>query len=121
MNNALALNQPFIIKNNLFLKGKIYERIFCLIGMLSMILLSVFYIFQANIEASDKYLVQKYENELSQLAKENENLTINSVQTSSLDNIAVLLEEPTKSQDLHFEKAGKIHYIQILDTQFVAK
>jgi len=121
MNNSLILNPPFVLKNSLFLKGKFTLRRFYSVGILLIIILSVFYIFQANAEVSKKYLVWQYENELNQVLSKNQNLIINSVHLNSLDGVAALLEEPAKSGELSFEKIDKIHYIQILDTRFVAK
>jgi len=122
MNNTLTLNQPFALKKKLFFKGKFVLRKFCFGGaFLLIIILSIFYIFQANVEAREKYLFQRYENQLIQSLKENQNLIISSIQTNSLNNIVGLLEEQVQSGGRNFEKVDKIHYIQILDTQFVAK
>ncbi len=121
MNNSLTLNPPFVLKNSLSLKAKFTLRRFYFAGILLIIILSVFYIFQANAEVSKKYLVQQYENELNQILNKNQNLIIDSVHLNSLDGVAALLEESVQSGGLSFEKIDKIHYIQILDTQFVAR
>ena len=121
MNNSLILNPPFVLKNSLFLKGKFTLRRFYSIGILLIIILSVFYVFQANIDVSKKYLVRQYESELNQILNKNQNLIISSVHLNSLDDVAALLEKPVQPGELSFEKIDKIHYIQILDTRFVAK
>ena len=90
-------------------------KILWLLSILSMISLLVFYIFQINTVISGKYLVEKYKNRLIELSMENKNLEINSVHTVSLGNVLTLLE----SSD--FEKASKVHYIQILGNKVITK
>jgi len=121
INNSLTLNHLFVLRNNLVLKKRFDLRRFCLWASLLTVILLIFYIFQINIESSEKYLIQKYENKLNQLIKENNSLMANSFQVNSLDNIAALLEKTTQSQELRFEKVGRIHYIRILDTQLVSR
>lgn len=112
MNNTLILNHPhsLIIK---LLKRSITLRLFWLLTILSVVALLAFYVFQVNAVVSERYSVQKYEKRMSEISRENQNLEISSAQTNSLDNIIALLGE------LNFEKADKIHYIQVLDTQVV--
>ncbi len=112
MNNTLTLNHPLIIKP---LKRLITLRLFWLSVILSVAALLAFYVFQVNAVVSEIYLIQKYEKRISEISRENQNLEISSAQTNSLDNITALLGE------LNFEKADKIHYIRVLDTQVVAK
>jgi len=112
MNNTLILNHPLIIKP---LKRPITLRLFWLLIILSVVALLVFYLFQVNAVVSERYLIQKYEKRISEISRENQNLEISSAQTNSLDNITALLGE------LNFEKADKIHYIRVLDTQVVTK
>jgi len=94
---------------------KISLRIFWLLITLLIVALLVFYIFQVNAEVSERYLIQKQENRLIELSKENKNLEISSVQVISLDNILSLLE------DSDFEKTNKVHYIRILENKVVTK
>lgn len=94
---------------------KVSFRVFWFLTALSIAVLLVFYIFQVNAEISERYLIQEYQKRISEVSKENQNLEISSAQINSLDNITLLLEE------LNFEKTDKIHYIQALDTQVVAK
>ena len=84
-------------------------------SILSVICLAVLYIFQANLEISERYLVEKYSGEAGTLAKENKNLQISSAEFSSLGKIAELVET------LEFEKTEKIHYIRVIDAHVVAK
>lgn len=115
MNNTLILNPPFILKHNLSVKWKIILKIFWIFSILSIIAFLVFYIFQVNTKVTERYLIQKYERQISEISKENKNLEIQAVQASSLYNITELLEP------LNFQKTDKIYYIRVLDTQVVAK
>lgn len=90
-------------------------RIFWLLITLLIVALLVFYIFQVNAEVSERYLIQRYENGLIELSKENKNLEISSVQVISLDNILSLLENSD------FERTNKVHYIRILENKVVTK
>jgi len=115
MNNILILNPPFTLKRSLFLKWPLALRIFGLLSALLIVALLVFYVFQINREVSERYLIQRYENRLIELSKENKNLEISSVQMISLDNILSLLENSD------FEKTNKVHYIRILENKVVTK
>ncbi len=77
--------------------------------------LLTFYVFQINIEVSERYLIRDYEKRITELSNQNKILAINSTQNSSLGKMAEIIA----SQD--FEKIDKIHYIRILDTQVVTK
>jgi hypothetical protein len=94
---------------------KINLRILWLVNITLIVLFIGLYIYQVNAEASERYSIEQYQERISELSRENKTLEINSAQIGSLDNITKLLK------GLSFEKADKIHYIQILDTQVVAK
>ncbi len=115
MNHTLILNPPFILKGNLSLKWRIGLKVFWVLSVLLIVTLLVFYIFQVNRGVSERYSIQKYENRLIELSKENQNLEISSVQVISLDNILSLLENSG------FEKTDKVYYIKVPDTQVVTK
>lgn len=115
MNNIFILNPPFIFRRSLSLKWSFSFKIFLVFSILLLVLLLGFYVFQVNTEVSERYSIQKYERQISEISKENKNLEIQAVQTASLDKIAELLEP------LNFQKTDKIHYIRILDTKVVAK
>lgn len=115
MINILILNPLFILKRSPFLKWKIILRVFWILSIFSILAFLVFYVFQANAQVSERYLIQKYEKRLSEFSKENKSLGINSVQLNSLNNITTLINE------LGFEKIDKIHYIRVLDGQVVTK
>jgi len=115
MNTTLILNFPFVLGNRFTLKLRIIWRVFLGLGILSIIALVIFYIFQVNAEISERYSVQKYVGTLNEISEENKNLEINSLQLDSLENISGLLE------NLNFVKSDKIHYIRVLDNQVVSK
>lgn len=94
---------------------RIILRLFWIISFILVTFSLIFYVFQVNAEVSERYLIQKYEQKLSEVLKENQNLEISSVQASSLDDIMVLME------GLNFEKVDKIHYIRVLGNQIVTK
>lgn len=106
--NTLTLNHPLVVKP---LKRPIFLKLFWLLTVLSIVALLAFYVFQINRLVSEIYLVQKYERRISEISTENQNLEISSARTNSLDNMIALVGE------LNFEKADKIHYIQVLDAQ----
>ena len=121
MDNSLTLNHSFILEEKAFLRKKLNLNRLFFTGIFLMVVLSVFYIFQANNEISKKYLITQYESELSNLSKKNQDLTVNSIQINSLNGSAELLEQPNKENGLNFEKIDKIHYLKILDTRFVSR
>lgn len=94
---------------------KISLRVFWLLLALLLISFLIFYIFQVNSEASERYLIKGHEKRIAELQKANQILEINSAKAGSLDSITVLLEES------NFEKVEKIHYIQVSEIQVVAK
>lgn len=94
---------------------RINLRAFWLLSILLTIAFLVFYIFQVNVEVSERYSIQEYQERIAEISKENQSLEINSAQINSLDNLTLLLE------GLNFEETDKIHYIRVLDTQVVAK
>lgn len=94
---------------------KINLKWFCIVGTVTLFSLLSFYVYQVNAQASEKYSIQDSQNRISDILEENKDLEINSAQASSLESIAQMAKE------LEFEKADKIHYIQIIDTQVVTK
>jgi len=90
-------------------------KLFWIFAVLLSILFLGLYIYQVNAEISEKYSIQEYQKKISEISKENKLLEINSAQAGSLTSITNLLGE------LNFEKTEKIHYIQVLDAQVVAK
>lgn len=78
-------------------------------------LLSGLYIYQTNVEISDRYLIEDYTKKISTFSKENKVLEISLARAGSLDKLAQVVEP------MNFEKIDKIHYIRVLNTQAVAR
>ena len=60
-------------------------KIFITAAIFSIISLSIFYIYQTNLEVSERYLVQEYTKKISDFSGENKVLEISSAKSSSLD------------------------------------
>jgi len=89
-------------------------KIFITAAIFSIISLSIFYIYQTNLEVSERYLVQEYTKKISDFSGENKVLEISSAKSSSLDKMAQLVE----SSD--YERIDKIHHIKVLNGYVVA-
>jgi len=63
----------------------------------------------------ETYLVQVYQRKVGVLSQENKTLEINFSQVNSLSNITNAIN------NLNFEKAGQVRYIQVLEGQVVTK
>ncbi len=63
----------------------------------------------------ETYLIQNYQRKIKELSQENKTLEINFFQANSLSTIESLVK------NLNFEKVERIHYIQVLESQVVAK
>lgn len=74
-----------------------------------------FYVFQANAEISERFLVEEYDKKIQELSKENKVLEIGFARKGSLDRMKEL------ASSLGLEKVDKIHYIKVVETQVVAK
>lgn len=74
-----------------------------------------FYVFQANAEISERFLIEEYNKKIQELSKENKVLEIGFAKNGSLDRMKEL------ASSLGLEKVDKIHYIKVVETQVVAK
>ena len=115
MTERLSVLNPPIVRSFLSLNWRAGLRIILIFSVLLTLVLLVIYIFQVNAEVSERYLIQKYDNQLSETLRENQSLEINLMQSSSLNNVLVLMDE------LNFEKVDKVHHIRVLGNQVVAK
>ncbi len=106
MNHALALNQPISISLRLNLAFKVLA----LFLFISILVLSVFYVFQINAFTGEKYLLSSQEKQLDEVKREAEILKIDFARANSLNNIAIYY------QNQNFEKTSQVKYIRILDT-----
>lgn len=89
-------------------------KVICFAGLFVTLLLLIFYVWQVNGLTKGSYLVGSYEKQISQLTEENKNLEVSFAESSFLG------QALQKIQDLNFEKAASVKYIQILDNS-VAK
>ncbi len=120
-NCSLVLNSSFGWKNSLSLRF-CSKRIIYISAFVLILCFSIFYIFQINQLISEKYLIQRYKQELKQIEKENDELAIRLIQDSSLSYISWSTEEKENLlEDMGFQKIDRIYYIQDLDNQFVAR
>ncbi len=88
---------------------------FWILGLISIMALSVFYVFQINSFTKEIYSLKGYENKLASLERENEALEINSAKTNSLANLDSLVKEQ------NFKKAGNVKYIRIIESSVATK
>ena len=115
MNTSLVLNQPNIFNSIFSLKWKFSLRIFLVLGSVILTACLLFYVFQINLEATERHAIQKYEIKLGEVIRENQILGINLIQANSLENTISLVDQ------LNFEKIDKIHYIKVVGNKIVAK
>jgi len=113
--NILALNPSVPVIRPLVLKRKFSLKAFWILSFISIISLLIFYIFQVNSMIRETYLIQNYQRKIKELSQENKTLEINFFQANSLSTIESLVK------NLNFEKVERIHYIQVLESQVVAK
>ncbi len=110
--NIITLPLPISIKQ---ISLKLSLKTFWVLSIILTIAFLVFYIFQVNLMTTETYLIQYYQKKIKELSRENKTLEINFSQENSLSHLEVLVG------NLNLEKADKIHYIQVLEGQVVAK
>jgi predicted PurR-regulated permease PerM len=113
MNNTLVLNPPISIIRNLVFKIKFSWKTLWILSFILIITLLISYIFQINSLAEETYRIQNYQKKTNQISQENDSLLANSLKQNSLSNIETLIK------DSGFERAQKIHYIEVLERQVV--
>ena len=99
----------------LILKWKFSLKTVLFFGFSLIISLIGFYIFQISAITQASFSVANYEKQISGLNKEFKNLQVSFSDTNSLSG----LETALVAQG--YEKVGKIHYIQILESTVVVK
>ena len=77
-------------------------------SILTCLLLFIFYIFYVNQLTQGTYLIQKYNKEISNLAKENRIIESDFAETDFLNQIHY------RAMELGFEKTLKVKYVEIL-------
>jgi len=115
MNNTLIINREFSIIQPFILKWKINLKIFWVLSFILIISLLIFYIFQVNNLAENIYQIKIYQKKIDELSQEGEILKINSAKINSLADFEVLIK------NFGFEKAEKVRYIEVLETQIATK
>ena len=90
-------------------------KFFWTILFVLIILLSISFIFQINIIASETKLIHTYTERLEIANKENELLVINSTKKNSLSNIKGSIDF------FGFERVEVVHYIEVSDGLIVAR
>jgi len=109
MNNILTLHPPISLR----FKLKFNLKLFWITLSILIITLLGLYIFQVNYLTYETYQLQNSQKKIDELSFENEILEIKLAKLTSLVNIETLIEK------FNFEKANKIHYIQISESQIV--
>lgn len=107
----------FIFHNKLYSLSlpKLSLKIFWILGCVSVLSLSIFYVFQVNEITKETYLTKNYLKEIDSISRGNKILEINFAHISYLGDIE------KNVQALNFEKVKKIKYIQILEGSLVVK
>ena len=90
-------------KNTLALNS----RLFWVLALISIVFLSIIYIFQINTLTKELYFNHNYEKKIEALSQENESLKIDFSKAGSLVNVESYLQKQ------NFEKAKQVKYIQI--------
>ena len=81
----------------------------CLMGFIASMILLVFYVWQINNLTKGSYLINNYENQISKLSDENQNLEVSFAESSFMG------QALTKIEALNFQKADSIKYVPNLD------
>ena len=115
MNNLFILNPSISILKHFVSRKKTSWKIFWTLNFILILSLFILYIIQVNSLAKETYQIQSYQQEIEKLTQENEYLLSDAVKLSSLSNIETIINNSG------FEKAQKIHYIQVQEKQVVTK
>jgi hypothetical protein len=113
MNNISILNLPFIFEKTSLFKIKFNLRIFAIFAFGLIGMLFSFYIFQVNDLALKTFKFLESQRQIRKLSLQKEQLEVEVAKVNELLNVENLMKK------FNFEKAEKIHYIQIFDTQMV--
>ena len=111
MQSSVAITNYFQLINPLRLITKMNFKIFLVLSVFIMALLTGFYMFQINLMAVQNYLIINYEKQINALDKENRSLEVNFAKANSLGNIEAL------AKNLNFERVETVQYIKMIDGQ----
>jgi len=113
MNNTISLKVSALDRGQ---KRNIFSlKLFLAVSFIFMAVLLGFDILQISAMAEETALVEKYEGEIKQISKKNNNLEIAFSRENSLGNI----ESVAETSD--FERVAKIDYIKVLDTSVAVR
>lgn len=104
-----------LLKALLFSRFLKTVKISAIIALVSAIIFCGFLAFQINKEASERYLIRKYEVELNKLASENQSLE------SQFSKVNAVKGASDLAQKLNFEKVNQISYIKLANNKVVKK
>lgn len=104
-----------ILKDFLFPQWRLVLKFCVASGFAAAILFSGFLAFQINKEASERYLIGKYEKSLNALMQENQKLENQFSKANAITGASDLADK------LSFEKIGQISYIRLADSKVVKK
>ena len=95
---------------------EVNRKIICAIGFVMCLCSLVFYVLQINDLTRGSYLVNSYENQISQLSDANKNLEVTFAENSFLG------QAIQKTQAMNFQKvtAASVKYVQITDNPVAA-
>jgi hypothetical protein len=84
----------------------------CILGFIISSALLVFYVLQINYLTAGYYITNSYQKQISTLSQENKNLQVSFAENSFLG------QASQRAQDLDFQKATGVQYIQIPEDTF---
>ena len=113
MNYAQILN-PSLIRPLVF-RFKLSQKAVWILGFSLVISLICFYVFQISFITQASFTLANLEKQIAGLNKEFKNLQLDLSDASSLPGLEKILVANG------YEKVGKIHYIQVLESTAVAK
>jgi len=107
---------PFkALKNLLFLNWKRAFKVSAVFSFIFSVIFLGFLIFQLNSEASERYLISRYEKNLDQLTKESQDLEVKFSKANSIRGASDL------ALKLNFEKISQVSYIKLPANKVVKK
>ena len=107
---------PFkMLKNLLFFNWKSALKVTAVFSFFFSVIFLGFLVFQLNNEASERYLISKYEKNLDQLTKDSQGLEVKFSKANSIKGATDL------AQKLNFEKISQISYIKLPANKVVKK
>ena len=104
-----------LVKKLIFPNWKLAFKVSAVFSFMGAVIMFGFLVFQMNQEASERYLISKYEKKLDQLTKENQTLGVKFSKANAISGASDLAEK------LNFEKINQISYIKLTNNKVVKK